>query len=459
MKKNATAKAFVMSLLALMMCLSMLVGTTFAWFTDSVTSGVNKIVAGNLDVDLVDKDGNSLAGQTLDFVKAEGAEGEEILWEPGCTYKLPEIYIKNNGTLALKYKILVDGLDGDAKLLEAIAWTVKMGEENVDLATYEGHLAAGAKDAAPLVLQGHMKETAGNEYQGLTAKGISITVLATQDTVEHDSFNNTYDENALFDGEIATAEDLAKFLDTVAANHGAFSQKYENGEWINTSTYYNATAKLVNDIDMTGVAWSKDVKVLEYSNIVIDGNGHSIQNLTTTGGLLGKVSIDFNSTLTVQNLTLDNAAVTGKDYNGVVAAGAFVGSGGAVKYLNCHVINSNISGAKYAGGFVGYDSTGGSTPLKTKGCTVENTIVTAENPGADESASAGGFCGYTQSNQTHEGLDVQDTVTVTVNAARPYAGRYYGTLNNHVTLIDCVQQALEDSELAGRIPSGGFMKQ
>ena len=49
---KTTRRALVLSVLSLLLCCSMLVGTTFAWFTDSVTSGKNKIVAGNLDIEL-----------------------------------------------------------------------------------------------------------------------------------------------------------------------------------------------------------------------------------------------------------------------------------------------------------------------------------------------------------------------------------------------------------------------
>ena len=41
-----------------------------------------------------------------------------------------------------------------------------------------------------------MQETAGNEYQGLSINGIAITVFATQDTVESDSYGHDYDKDA-----------------------------------------------------------------------------------------------------------------------------------------------------------------------------------------------------------------------------------------------------------------------
>ena len=192
-ESTKTKKALRGSLFALFLCIILLIGTTFAWFTDTASTGVNKIQAGNLDVELqYNHNGTweNAEGQTLDFQKAAGKESEAILWEPGCTYKLPEIKVVNKGNLALKYTVKVTGIEGDQKLNEVIDWTMN----GVDINT-EQHLTAGEKSAA-MTLRGHMQESAGNEYQGLSIDGISITVYATQDTVENDSFGNTYDANA-----------------------------------------------------------------------------------------------------------------------------------------------------------------------------------------------------------------------------------------------------------------------
>ena len=189
--RKSTKRALLGSVMAMVLCLAMLVGATFAWFTDTASTGVNKIQAGNLDVQLVDENGNSLEGKTLEFKKAaNAAEGEAVLWEPGCTYELPAVYVKNNGKLALKYKVAITGINGSAKLNEVIDWTINDADLSADHS-----LSAGATSEA-LTIKGHMKESAGNEYMDLTISGISITVYATQDTVESDSFNNTYDENA-----------------------------------------------------------------------------------------------------------------------------------------------------------------------------------------------------------------------------------------------------------------------
>ena len=202
-ESTKTKKALRGSLFALFLCIILLIGTTFAWFTDTASTGVNKIQAGNLDVDLQMKDANgkwvSAEGKTIDFVKASGHENEAILWEPGCTYELPALRVVNKGNLALKYKIKINGIQGDEKLNEVINWTIS------DVALDTDHSLAAGATSEDLTIKGHMQESAGNEYQGLSIDGISITVYATQDTVENDSFNNQYDANATSADELKAA--------------------------------------------------------------------------------------------------------------------------------------------------------------------------------------------------------------------------------------------------------------
>ncbi len=229
MKTAKTSKrALLCSVLSIALCLSMLIGTTFAWFTDTATTAVNKIQAGTLDVDLQMKGANgnwvTAVGQTLNWVKAADGASQEILWEPGATYKLPALRVINNGNLALKYKIVISGAkDANAEnskddliLMNVLDWTYSIsgngGEAVSDLGT-ERHLAAKTTDADvfdTLTIQAKMRETAGNEYQGLAIEGIAITVYATQDTVEYDSINNTYDANAAYPA--TTANELQDAL-------------------------------------------------------------------------------------------------------------------------------------------------------------------------------------------------------------------------------------------------------
>jgi len=212
--RKSTKRALLGSIMAMVLCLAMLVGATFAWFTDTASTGVNKIQAGNLDVALEMKDAAGqwvpAEGKTLEFKKA--AAGEQVLWEPGCTYELPQLRVVNKGNLALKYKIQITGIQGDAKLNEVIDWTIN--DAAIDLT--EGHLTAGQQGDA-FTIKGHMKEAAGNDYQNLTIDGIGINVVATQDTVESDSSNNQYDANAEYPITVTTGDELQTIVNNATA--------------------------------------------------------------------------------------------------------------------------------------------------------------------------------------------------------------------------------------------------
>ena len=201
--KRATKRALLTSVMALVMCVVMLVGTTFAWFTDTASTGVNKIQAGNLDIELQMKDneGNwvNAEGKTLPFlVKGEiPAEGTQILWEPGCTYYVPEVRVLNKGNLAVKFEYVPEALGVTGKLAEVLELVFKtpVDNEGNDINIEPEVLKPG--EASPAWSFGyHMLESAGNEYQKATATGMCVTVVATQATYENDSFGNTYDAGA-----------------------------------------------------------------------------------------------------------------------------------------------------------------------------------------------------------------------------------------------------------------------
>ena len=197
--RKSTKRALLGSVMAMVLCLAMLVGATFAWFTDTASTGVNKIQAGNLDIEIQDETGKAI--DTLAWATKDGTafaeDGKTPLWEPGCTYTLTPFQIVNKGNLTLKYKIVVTGLEGDTGLLKVIKFTYKTGEETFDMNT-EGHLTANGGASKVITVSAHMDEAAGNEYMDKTLEGVKFTVYATQDTVESDSFNNTYDANATY---------------------------------------------------------------------------------------------------------------------------------------------------------------------------------------------------------------------------------------------------------------------
>ena len=161
--RKQTKRALLTSIMALVMCVVMLVGTTFAWFTDTATTSVNTIKSGNLHVEIQNKGGTAI--DKLEWVKENGdviANQDDILWEPGCTYLLTPFKIVNTGNLALKYKIEITGLDGSAKLLKVIKFTYKTEDGNTFDMTAEGRLAANGGATGMITVSAHMDELAGN---------------------------------------------------------------------------------------------------------------------------------------------------------------------------------------------------------------------------------------------------------------------------------------------------------
>ena len=321
MNSKNTKRALVSSTLAMLVCVAMLIGTTFAWFTDTASTSVNKIQSGKLDVDIVDA--NNVHIDTLNFIKAEGGKDEAILWEPGCTYNLTPFKIVNNGTLALKYKVVVSGAVGDTDLLDVIDFSYTTEDGTFDI-NAEGHLGAGASTKL-ITMSGKMQETAGNDYMGKEVTGITITVVATQDTVENDSYNNNYDANATY--PVVNAAELKESLvngGTVAVNKDIktdnIADNADSRVIISQPTTLNLDAKIVSPDNMgnnntnfcalivdadttinatanggidTGVNGGYGINVRNGSNLTINGGyyyggGTAVQvqkgTLTITGG-------------------------------------------------------------------------------------------------------------------------------------------------------------------------------
>ena len=229
--KKTTKRALLSSVMAIVLCLAMLIGTTFAWFTDSASTAVNKIQAGNLEIELQMKDNNgnwvNAEGKTLPFL-VEGkipAKGTQILWEPGCTYYVPEVRVVNKGNLAVKFEY-VNGLLGvTGKLAEVLEPVFKTPvDANGEEVNIEPEILK-PDEASPAWSFGyHMLETAGNEYQNATATGMCLTVVATQATYENDSFNNQYDKDATYPVVVSRNElNTSLTLDALKDENGKVS--------------------------------------------------------------------------------------------------------------------------------------------------------------------------------------------------------------------------------------------
>ena len=257
--------------------------------TIAFNGNVNNIQAGTLDVQLLDEQGRSLEGQTLSWKKAAGHENEAVLWEPGCTYELQPIVIKNAGNLALKYKIVISGIQGDAALNNAIEWTIT-NTSTVTALDADHALAAGASDT--LTIKGHMREDAGNEYQGLSIDGIGITVVATQYTYESDSNNNQYDVYAEY--PVISNADFADAIEN--ADAGSVVD-------LASGTFQLPSNSIPAGVTITGAG--KENSVLQVNNGSITSNDVTIKNIAIKGsgasGTSGSLNISGNNT-TIENV-------------------------------------------------------------------------------------------------------------------------------------------------------------
>ena len=249
MKTMNTKKALIASLLSLVLCVSMLVGSTFAWFTDTASTGVNRITSGNLHVEIQDESGNKLT--KLEWKVSDGRAQDQILWEPGCTYTLTPFKIVNTGNLALKYKLVVTGLDGDSELLKVIRFTYKIGTEDFAL-NEEGHLAANGGATGLITVSATMDSDAGNEYMGKTLDNVKFTVYATQDTVENDSFGNRYDQFATYapSGEMYTVTNYEEAKRAFAAGGGIVINDYIEGDATKTAVSDRLVIKYPSVLDL-----------------------------------------------------------------------------------------------------------------------------------------------------------------------------------------------------------------
>ncbi len=318
----------------------MLIGATFAWFTDTASTAVNKIQAGTLDVALEMNTGTtdnptwvSAEGQTLEFKKAAEAIEKEVLWEPGCTYELPELRVVNNGNLALKYKVIITGIQGDAELNKAIEWTIGNADKDKEYS-----LGAKATSEA-LTIKGTMKTDADKKYQGLSIDGISVTVVATQDTVEYDSYNNKYDDQASY-----PVIDSAGLSAAVANDNAIVAMT--DGEFTLSSDKdgKNSVSITANNLTIFGDGSGETVlKQDETKYYKFSGDNTTLKNITIdassrSGGYYYVVDLAGNNT-TLDGVTIKNAKTSGRGYDAVsveVAAGT-----------TCRITNCNISGEGY----------------------------------------------------------------------------------------------------------------
>ena len=237
MSKKISKRTLVFSVLSVTLSVGLCIGSTLAWFTDSVTSSGNVIKSGTLDMEMQWTDGTEDPATTTEWKDAALADNPIFsyeLWEPGYT-SARHIQLINNGNLALKYTLSIlpaenaqqgEAGQNDADLAQAIdvyyadpavQVTDRTDVEDFDYigtlrevidtpslmtSAINGYLTpkdtTGATKEVSLVMK--MREEAGNDYQNKNVLGgFVVKAYAAQFTYESDSFDNLYDQNAEFE--------------------------------------------------------------------------------------------------------------------------------------------------------------------------------------------------------------------------------------------------------------------
>ena len=390
-KTKSTKRALLLSALSLLMCVSMLIGSTFAWFTDSVTSSGNIIKSGTLDVEMYWADGTEAPDSATWTDASTGAIFNYDKWEPGYV-EVRHIKIANEGTLALKYQIkivangevsdLADVIDvyfvdpavqvADRTALDNIE---PVGTLNEVLAGMPGNASGDlqAEEVDTITLALKMQESAGNEYQNKSiGSDFSVILMATQLTAETDSFDDQYDFDATYTAEIdqlKTKLAAAQSGETVeyALTHDAYIDsmiKVPNGVTlvlngnghqaiVNTAyPFYVHNANIqMNDLTITG----KATYAIFTKGAIWDYNGNnatvnaSFNNVTVDLDKASNFPVTFNGmgNITMKDCTVKGAGLPSGDYaDGMhVFAGAEINltvDGGEIGGI---MLNSNYAAA------------------------------------------------------------------------------------------------------------------
>ena len=483
--KRATKRALLTSILAICLCLVMLIGSTFAWFTDTASTGVNKIVAGNLDVDIVaaeQVEGKyvSLTGEGSKLawtqqVKGEGTETTTLttitdenkpLWEPGASFLTQGFKIKNAGNLALKWKAEInkdnitnskvgDEATPSVSLLDVIDFSmVTMNEDGttteVNLTAFEGEMAeTNAVSPDTYYIKGTMQTTAGNGYQNLTLDGITITVYATQLNSEYDSFNNTYDKDAEYPVVI---NELKKTYaaDASTKPDGFVVTEYRNNEF-DSNNGKTGTITIKDAESLLYFAYVLD-PAAAYAKVPDDGWQHTsiwyggscarhivldadidLQGLTLPNGFGNMKNFTFDG----QGHTIKNATI---NYTGTGNTGLFVGGNQGISNLvveNIKVVAPN--GTENAAGIVSSDANAVITNVTVRNSSVTGgkytgaivgynygsvTNCTVENCTVSGRYKVGGIVGYIcNSNDQHTSVTGNILTGVTVKGENLISGK------------------------------------
>lgn len=302
--KNYTRR-LLFSMVTMIVCIAMLVGSTFAWFTDVAKSTNNVINPGRLDLEVE---------YTLDGENWEDLDGAENifgdgLFEPGYT-RVVAFKVRNNGSLAFKYKMSLDILSEtkgvnvageNFALSDYLVASTALTQDAGDVSTAFDHILHSTirwKDSAlkelalfaddtvlepnqetVSILRLYMPTDIGNvanakDDDSLPSLNLGVTVTATQAPVEEDSYDNKYDKDATYPvvdvaglnnaltigGNVSVEANLAPAAAIVADKNATLNM---NGKTI---------ANITDIWDVEPNSWSL-VSVREGATLTIDGNG------------------------------------------------------------------------------------------------------------------------------------------------------------------------------------------
>ncbi len=447
-KSKTTKRALLSSAMALLLCFTMLLGTTFAWFTDSAASGSNVITAGNLDMEV----SYTLDGTTWN--KLDGATDlfKKGLWEPGHT-EVVVLKIENKGTLALKYVANMNIVnetvgktkDGESIVLSDILTVSTCTQQYTD---GNGNVASGAdifpamafngeggvdgwigyqttstfkagnvlksdkqlqpKESDYIVIKVDMAETVRNEanHNGTDIPKINfgINLMATQYTHENDSFGNQYDANADYDNPEDLGYEVVYIynLDDFAAFGKAVNNNSTYGG-VNVANNSKVWVEVMADIDMTSAPaiQATEFAIGNGSNIVFagvfDGNNHTISNYHIEASWTYNVSLfrTVGAGFTMRDIVFDNCSASKTNNRGTALLVGTYGSRGAITFDNVDIKNSSVAGVTKVGGYV-YGMTEGA--IYFFDCDAENVTITATS----EEAVVGMFFGDGWSHHDYE---------------------------------------------------------
>ena len=321
--KNIKITALTANIIAIVVLSAILIGTTFAWFTDSVTSANNIISSGNLNVEFEYWNGK----EWVDVSDKDDILTND-LWEPGVT-EVAYLKVKNAGSLALKYQLGINIVSETAGVNVA-GETFKLSDyimfgvvENVNGSTdafttredalaaveAEQKISAGyskygymiSGEEIYLALAVYMPTTVGDEanHNGVDVPSISLglSVRASQVSSEEDSFNNEYDDGIFILGDNNELE-IEEGDITVTLPSEAFDGFVTNPEIstptiekiIPTSIDEPVKYKITFDIKVDGLKNDNDIPctvvchvspdIVSYlnGNIAVYHNGEAIRN-------------------------------------------------------------------------------------------------------------------------------------------------------------------------------------